>query len=244
MRWAIASRKVFSIQAIGWSRRSSASTTHSFASTATSALSGQTSTYRYDGNGNLTASVDPLARTTTRAYDALNRLVTLTDAAGGVTRYTYDAKNRLVSVRDPINLTTTYTYDGLGNLAQLASPDTGISTFVPDAQGNVIGSTDSRGLATSYTYDALNRQTLANHVGASVALEYDNVATGGAYARGRLTKVTDPSGSTSYAYDARGRVVRKTQMVGSGRFGQDVRRQLSIHRRPNDGDHISVGTQP
>lgn len=176
---------------------------------------GQTSAYRYDGNGNLTARVDPLARTTTLGYDALNRLLTSTDPAGGVTRYGYDAKDRLASVRDPINLTTTYTYDGLGNLTQIASPDTGISTFVPDAQGNVVGSTDARGLATSYTYDALNRQILASHVGGSVALEYDNTGSGGDYARGRLTKVTDPSGTTNYAYDARGRVVRKTQTVGS-----------------------------
>ena len=51
--------------------------------------------------------------------------------------------------------------------------------------------------------------------GGSVALEYDNTATGGAYAKGRLTKVTDPSGMTSYLYDAFGRVVRKTQTVGS-----------------------------
>src|SRR5205823_4218498 len=36
----------------------------------------------------------------------------------------------------------------------------------------------------------------------------------GAYARGRLTTVTDPSGSTSYLYDAFGHVVRKIQTVG------------------------------
>ena len=132
-----------------------------------------------------------------------------------MTRYGYDAKDRLASVQDPVNLTTTYTYDGLGNLTQLTSPDTGIATYVPDAAGNVVGATDARGLATSYVYDALNRQKLATFAGGSVALEYDNTATGGAFARGRLTKVTDPSGSTTYAYDAWGRVLRKTQTVGS-----------------------------
>jgi RHS repeat-associated protein len=175
----------------------------------------QKSVLSYDANGNLKTSTDPLNRNTSLNYDALNRLLNSTDAAGGVTRYGYDAKDRLVSVRDPINLTTTYTYDGLGNLVRLASPDTGIANYVPDAAGNVVGSTDARGLATTYDHDALNRQTLATFPGGSVVLEYDNTATGGVHARGRLTKVTDPSGVTSYVYDAFGRVVRKTQTVGS-----------------------------
>ena len=67
---------------------------------------------------------------------------------------------------------------------RLASPDTGITTYVPDAAGNVVGSTDARGLATTYVYDALNRQTLATFSGGSVALEYDNTATGGRVRQG------------------------------------------------------------
>jgi YD repeat-containing protein len=47
----------------------------------------------------------------------------------------------------------------------------------------------------------------------SVTYEYDNIGTGGAYAKGRLTKVTDPSGNTAYGYDALGRVTSKTQTV-------------------------------
>ena len=177
---------------------------------------GQQAVYAYDANGNLKASTDPLNRNTSLNYDALNRLLNSTDAAGGVTRYGYDAKDRLATVQDPINLTTTYTHDGLGNVTQQASPDTGIATYVPDAAGNVIGSTDARGVATSHTYDALNRQTLATFAGGSVAFEYDDTTTGGAFAKGRLTKVTDPSGDTSYLYDAWGRVVRKTQAIGGG----------------------------
>ena len=37
-------------------------------------------------------------------------------------------------------------------------------------------------------------------------MEYDNTTVGGAYAKGRFTKVTDPSGVTTYQYDALGRV--------------------------------------
>ena len=201
---------------------------------------GQISAYLYDGNGNLKSSIDPLTRTTALNYDALNRLLNATDATGGVTRYGYDAKDRLISVQDPINLTTTYTYDGLGNLTQLASPDTGVATYVPDAAGNVVGATDARGMATSYVYDALNRQTLATFAGGSVALEYDSTATGGAFASGRLTRVTDPSGSTTYAYDAWGRVLRKTQTVGSDASARSFAVELPARGRPDDGHHLSI----
>jgi YD repeat-containing protein len=91
----------------------------------------------------------------------------------------------------------------------------------------VNGSTDARGVATSYAYDALNRQTLASYVGGSVALEYDNVATGGAYARGLLTRITDPSGNTSYAYDSRGRSCARRSRWELARR-EDVRCQLSV----------------
>ena len=178
--------------------------------------SGQRTTYSYDPNGNLKTSTDALNRSTVQNYDSLNRLTTSTDPAGGIIRYGYDAKDRLTSVQDPINLTTTYTYDALGNLVKLTSPDTGITTHVPDAAGNTIGSTDARGLATAYVYDALNRQTLATFPGGSIALEYDDTTTGGVFAKGRLTKVTDPSGTTTYQYDPWGRVLRKGQTVGVG----------------------------
>ena len=176
---------------------------------------GQRFAHTYDGNGNLRTSVDPLGRNTALNYDALNRLLNSTDAVGGIVRYGYDAKDRLLTVQDPINLTTTYTYDGLGNLTRLSSPDTGIATYVPDAAGNVVGATDARGLATTYVYDALNRQTLASFPGGSVAFEYDNTLTGGAFAKGRVTRITDPSGNSAYTYDAWGRVLRKAQTVGT-----------------------------
>ena len=48
---------------------------------------------------------------------------------------------------------------------------------------------------------------------AAVSYEYDNTTTGGSYARGRLTKITDPSGNTTWAYDSLGRVTSKTQTV-------------------------------
>ena len=175
---------------------------------------GQTTTYAYDGNNNVTSVTDPLSRVTINYYDALNRLSSITDPANGSTTFTYDAKDHLKSVKDPkLSVATTYTYNGLGDLTQQASPDTGTTSFTYDAAGNVTSQTDARNVVTTYVYDALNRVLSSTVTDGTVTYEYDNTTTGGAYARGRLTKVTDPSGNTTWAYDALGRVTSKTQTI-------------------------------
>ena len=67
----------------------------------------------------------------------------------------------------------------------------------------------------SDSYDTLNRVTAATITGGdgTVGYEYDNLTTGGSYAKGKLTKITDPSGTTSYVYDNLGRVTSKQQVV-------------------------------
>jgi RHS repeat-associated protein len=174
----------------------------------------QTTVYGYDGQKNLTSVTDPLGRVTTNTYDALDRLTSILDAASGTTTFTYDAKDRLATVRDPqISATTQYTYDGLGNLTQQVSPDTGTTAFTYDNAGNVATQTDARSVTTTYSYDVLNRVTAATVTDGAVSYEYDNTTTGGAYARGKLTKITDPSGNTTYVYDSLGRVTSKVQTV-------------------------------
>jgi len=177
----------------------------------------QTTENVYDQYRNVVnTTTDPLSRVTTNSYDGLNRLTNVKDAANGNTGFTYDAKDRLTSVKDPkLSTTTTYTYDGLGNLMTQSSPDTGNTSFTYDAAGNVSTHTDARGIVTTYSYDALNRVTAATVADGTVTYEYDNVTVGGAYAKGRLTTLTDPSGNTTYTYDALGRVTSKLQAVSS-----------------------------
>ncbi len=174
---------------------------------------GQTTEYTYD-HDILWKVTDPRYNVTTNSYDQLNRLINILDPANGNTVFTYDAKDHLKTVKDPkLTATTTYNYDGLGNLTSQVSPDTGTTAFTYDAAGNVTTQTDARSTVTTYAYDALNRVTAATVTDGTVTYEYDNTTTGGPYALGRLTKVTDPSGNTTYAYDALGRVTSKAQSV-------------------------------
>jgi len=163
----------------------------------------------YDGNGNLKQVRDPGGNNTFYTYDALNRLKTITDAITGVTVYGYDAQDNQVSVQDPRGLTTSYTYDGLGNRTELNSPDTGVTTYTShDRAGNVLGQTDARNKTTAYTYDALNRiKTITYNDGSTTVYDYDV----GANAIGRLSSMTDVTGTTAWSYDIHGGVTSKAQ---------------------------------
>ena len=172
----------------------------------------QTTTYSYDNNDNLTQITDPLNHITVNAYDALNRLVQVTDPGNGVAKYSYNALDQLTQVTDPRSLATVYTPNALGDNSKISSPDSGdtLSTF--DNAGNVLTSKDARGQTTTYQYDALNRLTkTTRNDGTVITFAYDQGSNG----IGRLSTMTDPSGTIAWQYDAMGRVTKKTQTNGS-----------------------------
>ena len=181
---------------------------------------GHANGFDYDLDGNRVASLDPEQGFTQTRYDALDRIIETVDAAGGSTSFTYDAADRLVTVTDPNGLTTHYGYDGLGNLRQLDSPDTGVQTHAYDAAGNRIQSVDARGVVVGFAYDALNRLTGIDYPGTAydVAFEYDadpkdEVLCGQSHPVGRLVRMVDGSGSTTWYHDARGNEVEKHQVT-------------------------------
>lgn len=142
----------------------------------------------------------------------MNQLIQSTDPATGITLYGHDAAGHLNQVTDPRLLVTGYTVNGFGDVTQIQSPDTGVTARSFDPAGNVITSKDARNLTTSYTYDALNRLTNAAYAdGTSAVYQYDKGTNG----KGRLTEVTDVSGTTQFKYDKHGRVTKKTQNTGS-----------------------------
>jgi YD repeat-containing protein len=179
----------------------------------------QTTQYGYDNQGNLTSIDGPLSGAvdvTINGYDALNRLVRVTDPASGVTQYAYDGLDQLASVTDPRNLVTAYGYDGLANLNAQASPDTGNTVNTYDAAGNLLTQTDAKGQVTRYAYDALNRVTsITFDDGSAQNYGYDQGSNG----LGRLTffAETNPQNQITilqdYAYDAHGRTITENRTL-------------------------------
>ena len=179
-------------------------------------------TFGYDAEGNPKTITNPNGGVTQHTYDSLNRRRSTTQPlpATGVPRpvilMDYDGRDQLARVQDPRNLSTTYTTDGLGNVTRIQSPDSGLTTFTHDAAGNPITRTDARGITHTYTYDDLNRLERIDYpAGTSTVYEYDGGGSGVVGLIGRLTKITDESGSTSYGYNGFGVVTSKTQVVNS-----------------------------
>lgn len=169
-----------------------------------------TTSFSYDDNGNQTAINAPLSRNTSQEYDELNRLTQVTDPLSGETEYGYNALDQLISVTDPRGKVTSYTYNALGDLTQQVSPDTGTITNTYDSGGNLHTSTDARSKTGTYAYDAANRVTSVTYPDQTISYSYDS----GTNQKGRLTQVTDASGSTSWSYDTHGRVLSRQQSMG------------------------------
>jgi len=172
--------------------------------------SSQATQFGYDPQGNQNAINAPLGRNTTSSYDQLNRLTQITDPAEGVTQIGFDALDDTVSVTDPRELVTGYTYNGLGDLLKIQSPDTGTTQRSYDSGGNPHVVTDARQQTATYTWDALNRVAGIGYSDQTITYTYDQGTNG----VGRLSNVTDQSGSTSFGYDTLGRVNAKTEVVG------------------------------
>ncbi len=197
--------------------------------------------FEYDAVGNLTASIDPLARATKGTFDTFNRLIQQTlpaaDAAGkpAMIDYAYTPQDQLASVLDPRRLQTRYVFNGLGQQTALISPDTGTTSTQFDGAGNAVSSQDAAGRKTAYRYDAAGRVT---GIGTST-FEY---GAGGTAAAGRVTAMTDEAGKTVYAYDGMGRLLRKEQTNGTA-----ARRFVTAYAYGTTGSavgHVTSMTYP
>ncbi|MEI2768664.1 MAG: RHS repeat-associated core domain-containing protein [Nitrosomonas sp.] len=176
----------------------------------------QTTQYQYDAQGNLKQVSDPLQHATQFQFDALNRLTQTIDATNHRTQQQHNSLDQLTQVTDPRNVATSYTTNGFGDVTQEISPDRGTTTYTYDSAGNIKTITDARGVKQTYTWDALNRPTKRTHTTVTgvpnitaLTWNYDNGANG----NGRLTGITDQSGTTTYSYDAHGRLLTKTQIT-------------------------------
>ncbi|MFZ2753086.1 MAG: RHS repeat-associated core domain-containing protein [Lysobacteraceae bacterium] len=192
-----------------------------------------TTSYHYDLEGNLDKVTDALSRETTSEYDPLGRLTrslhnatavaTATDRAE--TPYQYDALDRLIRVTDPKALDTVYTYNGFDDLTQLQSPDSGVTTYGYDSAANLTQRTNANGRIVQYAYDGLNRVTTVTYPQETALNEtrlYDvaqsDCPAGETFLAGRLSRMSDGSGSTTYCYNRFGDLTRKVQRTQGKTF--------------------------
>ncbi len=173
--------------------------------------------FAYDRTDRLSSVTDPRTKIISYGYDAVGRAIRETERDGGVVTLTYNGKDEITGYQDPKNLTTSYVRNGFGEVIQETSPDRGRTIYEHDARGLVTRITDARNVVTNMTYDNAGRlltRTYPADTTLNVTLTYDNVANGNR-GRGRLTGMTDKSGTTAYIYDEQGHLIRETKTVGT-----------------------------
>ena len=180
-----------------------------------------TTSFQYDGNGNVTKVTDPRGKVTDNTYDPRNRILDSTkyaqitrseyDAAGNVTKIkrpdnteqlrTYDSMNRVLTDKDPLLQTTTYTYWPSGLVKTVMDPKNQTTQLDYDLLGRKIKSTFPNGDYQEWTYDPVGNVLSRQAVNAAVqSYVYDN--------RNRPTSMSWSNGVdfATYGYDVAGRL--------------------------------------
>lgn len=179
----------------------------------------------YDNNGNATQVVR-YATPVTATVSAISTVVSIRPAANGGDRSTvrvYDALDRLVQVTDAEGTITQYAHDAIGNVTSTvrAAGTAEIRTLLAryDVQGRLIGELSAQGAAlltggqtqaqidaiwlqygTAYTYDAASRRTSATDALGNRTFFFYNMD-------GALTHTVNALGEVQESrYDSRGRL--------------------------------------
>ncbi len=193
-----------------------------------------TTLFEYDAHGSPKKRTDPLGRGTEYESDELNRLTLATappSPAGGArstVKFEYDGLDYLRNLEDPRLLRTSYDIDGRGNVETTISPDTKTSEHEFDLIQNLLASSmDARDRTTMYSFDLIGRpKSVSYATGTATTFEYDGRAAGPVSAKGRVTRMNDESGFTTYTYNAFGELESKTQNVTVG--GRVISRTVKI----------------
>ena len=194
---------------------------------------GNNISYDYDPNGNRTEITTP-AGTVQYAYDALNRVDTVTDyvadPAGATTTLTYTPLGLMDTISRPNGVTTDYGYDARHRLTDIihgsfATGDPHTFAYSYDLANNatqLIETRNSMTITTDWQYDdayrLLTETTDRSGVSATTAFAYDAMGnrlsqtTGNettTYTYNELDQLVS-DGYATYEYDVRGNLIELT----------------------------------
>jgi RHS repeat-associated protein len=132
-----------------------------------------------------------------------------------ITNYVYDALGNLSLIINSNSQVTVINYDSLSRKLSMIDPVMGFWQYAYDVNGNLISQTDASSNTITMQYDRLNRINLKLYPNNDkISFYYDNTDNGNC-GIGRLTKVTDLSGTTDFTYDSLGRNTSKNRTIGT-----------------------------
>jgi RHS repeat-associated protein len=214
---------------------------------------GKASTYAYDTNHQITATIDAQSRlVVSNLYDSQGHVTTqytqgdtnktwhiywsgwhtmLFDPANDWTDYYYDDQGRLISVNDPLGYETDTYYDGQNHIVETVSPLGEVNQFIYDGNNNLIQKIDPLGFTNQLVYDSNN----------NLIKQIDprgNVSTFDYNSQFSLTGQTNGAGDfVNFAYTtsgaSAGTLASKTDSGGTTTFGYDSNGQVNSITYPN-----------
>jgi RHS repeat-associated protein len=175
---------------------------------------GQGVDYRYDDNGNLKSRKDFAGRETLYEYDGLDRLWRVTYPDGGKLTYAFNKEGRLETVTDPRGLITSFAYNNFGEVSSRNSPDTGVTSYGYDVAGRLESETRANGTVISVGRDALGRILWRSAGSSTESFAFDE----GTFGKGRLTRIVDASGQTTYVHNGAGQLMQQANVIGGSTY--------------------------
>jgi RHS repeat-associated protein len=176
----------------------------------TTDASGQTTTYTYNGAGQIATITNARKEKTTFSYDGNGYLKTITDALpGATTSFTYDGFGRVRTVTDAEGYAITTDYDNLDRPTITTYPNGTFRQIVYDRL-DAVAIKDRLNRWTHYLYDSLGRlNAVTDPLGRITQYIWCTC--------GNLTEIVDPlKHITTFDYDLEGRLISKTFDDGKG----------------------------
>ncbi|MDB4872940.1 MAG: hypothetical protein JWL97_3944, partial [Gemmatimonadales bacterium] len=189
-----------------------------------------TTTYTYDGHGNIKSVVDPLGQTTTNVYDDSNgQLKQSSDGTGATSTYTYDPRGNLQSVQQT---------DDNGKLVSVVTPHFNaldlMDSFQNAANQTVSVGYDTRGRQTSTQYTSSDGTLIRDETDLD---DQDRIKATRHYVNGTLVS------SMSMIYDTLGRVMTSTDPFGNVTTTRyDIRGDIVESRTPRKDENGNAVT--
>jgi RHS repeat-associated protein len=195
---------------------------------------GNTTGIKYDGNYNVESITDPNKHTTRYTYNEENLPTKVEEPNGDTTETEYDSEGQMIGHKDGNGHKWEYKRNALEQITEEKNPLGKIWKRTYEKAGNLEKLEDPEKHATEYTYDESNRLKKVKYSSgkpSEVTYEYNK--------DGKVTKMTDETGTTESTYDKLDRLTEYKSGAGKTiKYEYDLANLPTKITYPN-GEHIT-----